>query len=127
MKHQYVTEKTCLRCQKPIQGRSDKKFCSPYCRSENFNQIKREEHHDDISRQIIKILLKNRKILLSLLKEKKFIVIEETHLMVEGFNPIFHTHTIRVKRKEIKGCFELGYYQMQNKKMKVFMYRVKAI
>ena len=61
--------KTCLACGKPLKGRVDKKFCDDYCRNNYNNQQKAKGSHSNFVRNINNTLLKNRKILESILPE----------------------------------------------------------
>jgi hypothetical protein len=35
-----ITTAKCLACDKPLKGRTDKKFCDDYCRNNYNNQLK---------------------------------------------------------------------------------------
>ncbi|MEO7801082.1 MAG: DUF2116 family Zn-ribbon domain-containing protein, partial [Ginsengibacter sp.] len=64
-----VDEKKCLACGKPLRGRVDKKFCDDYCRNNYNNRQKAKGSHSSFVRNINNCLLKNRKILESILLE----------------------------------------------------------
>ena len=53
--------KNCLLCNKPVKGRTDKKFCDDYCRNIYNNQLKAPENN--LVRNINHALGKNRRIL----------------------------------------------------------------
>ena len=57
-------EKSCLQCGDKISGRSDKKFCSDYCRNAFNNDQNRDVNN--YVRNINNILRKNRRILAEL-------------------------------------------------------------
>ena len=59
--------KNCLSCGKLLKGRVDKKFCDDYCRNNYNNQLKARSSHSAYVRSINNTLLKNRKILESVL------------------------------------------------------------
>jgi hypothetical protein len=62
MQNNYVEGKpSCPECGDKLVGRSDKKFCSDYCRSSYFNKIHADQNH--FMRHINRILRKNRRIL----------------------------------------------------------------
>src|SRR4249920_2207595 len=61
--------KNCLACEKALKGRIDKKFCDDYCRNTYNNQQKAKGSHSPFVRNINNALLKNRKILESILPE----------------------------------------------------------
>ena len=82
--------KKCLACSKPLKGRIDKKFCDDYCRNSYNNQQKAKGSHSSYVRNINNALLKNRKILETIL-----LVTEETAkankdklLIKKSFEPI---------------------------------------
>ncbi len=53
--------KLCLECGEPIKGRSDKKFCSDYCRNAYNNKVNKESKN--LIRNINNHLRRNYKIL----------------------------------------------------------------
>ena len=53
--------KNCLTCDKPLKGRSDKKFCDDYCRNNYNNQLKSITTNQ--MRNVNNALGKNRRIL----------------------------------------------------------------
>jgi len=56
-----MDQKLCLECEEPIKGRSDKKFCSDYCRNAYNNKINKESKN--LIRNTNNRLKKNFKIL----------------------------------------------------------------
>ncbi len=62
-----VSKKLCLCCAHPVRGRSDKKFCSDYCRSSYHNQkLRRHTRH---MRTVDRILRRNHAILAGLVQQ----------------------------------------------------------
>ena len=61
------TEKTCRDCGEPLNGRADKKFCDDNCRNNYNNQQKAKGSYSSYVRNINNTLLKNRKILESVI------------------------------------------------------------
>ena len=57
----------CLSCEKPVKGRSDKKFCDDYCRAAYNNDLKSASNN--LVRNVNNALGKNRRILESLLPQ----------------------------------------------------------
>ena len=57
-------EKTCVECGATVHGRSDKRFCSTYCRSTYNN--KKNGGETQLVRDINRTLKRNRRILTSL-------------------------------------------------------------
>ena len=108
--------KKCLACDKILKGRTDKKFCDDYC-SNNYNNLqKSKSSHSSYVRNISNTLLKNRKILESLLPaSKQTINYPNDKLVQEGFVFKYHTHTYTNKNKEVYYfCFDYGYRQLEN-------------
>ena len=60
-----IKTKLCLNCNKPVKGRTDKKFCDDYCRNNYNNQLK--SNTINLVRNINNALGKNRRILENLL------------------------------------------------------------
>ncbi|WP_369887175.1 hypothetical protein [Aquimarina sp. AD10] len=79
----------CLSCGNIIIGRSDKKYCSVYCKSAHQYQRRKseEEQYYSIDRQ----LKTNRKILKAYNKSGLSTVRKEK-LIAEGFDPKYFTH-----------------------------------
>lgn len=98
---------TCLECGHGIKGRSDKKFCSDYCRNHYHNKIYARQ--DLCLRKVNGILKRNRRILCSFFeKGMKTVTIEQ--LMRTGFDFEFFTHLFQNKREEqYYFVYEFGY------------------
>lgn len=108
--------KVCLACGKPLKGRIDKKFCDDYCRNNYNNQQKAKGSHSSLVRNINNALLKNRKILESILPDT-----EETakanreKLMRRGFQFKYLTHIYTTKSgKTYFYCYDYGYLPLDN-------------
>jgi hypothetical protein len=108
--------KTCLACGRPLKGRIDKKFCDDNCRNNYNNQQKAKGSHSPYIRNITNALMKNRRILESLLP-----VAEETarankdKLQRLGFQFKYITHLYTTKTgKTYFYCFEYGYLPLEN-------------
>jgi predicted nucleic acid-binding Zn ribbon protein len=108
--------KNCLACGKPLKGRIDKKFCDDYCRNNYNNQQKAKGSHSGFVRNINNALLKNRKILESILPDT-----EETakanrdKLMRLGFQFKYLTHIYTTKTgKTYYFCYDYGYLPLEN-------------
>ena len=105
---------TCLNCNKPLKGRTDKKFCDDYCRNSYNNELKASKNN--LVRNINNALGKNRRIL-----ETFFIAKEEiakTHkdkLLEKGFLFKYITHTYTNKKGNVYFfCYDLGYMPLDN-------------
>lgn len=89
-------EKKCLNCDKPVRGRSDKKFCNDACRN-NYNNQHRETMPDMV-RRINSVLLKNYQLLTQQLGDDGKRKVCREQLALRGFHFGYHTHTYTTKR-----------------------------
>ncbi len=104
-------KRECVFCEMPFTGRSDKRFCSHYCRTAHHN--KRNHEQEKIFRDIESQLKKNRSILKRLNPAEENIVTKK-QLEESGFNFKYITHYIKTeKSKVIMFCFEYGYQDMK--------------
>src|SRR5450432_4066399 len=101
--------KTCLACDKPLKGRSDKKFCDDYCRNNYNNQLKSMTNNQ--MRNINNALSKNRRILEEMLPEgKEKVSSHKEKLLEKGFLFKYVTHLYTTKDgKTYYFCYEYGY------------------
>jgi hypothetical protein len=108
--------KQCLSCNKPLKGRSDKKFCDDYCRNNYNNVQKSKSNFSPYVRNIMNALLKNRKLLEQLLPSSKNTTnITKEKLQTLGFNFQYHTHTYTTKTGDIYFfSFDYGYKLLEN-------------
>ncbi len=108
----------CLECNELIKGRSDKKYCSVYCKS-SYHYRKNLERDDNMFVLIDKILKKNRRILKEFNKAGKSIVRKDV-LLEEGFNPKYFTHYWKGKSNNLYlFCYEYGFMEKtENNKAK---------
>ena len=106
----FMSEKTpkfCLQCNKPFNGRSDKKFCSHYCRTD-YNNILQKKKQADCIKNINEILLHNRDILMEILHKKSGRTTEDK-MVAMGFHFHFHTHSIKQMSVIKTYCYDMGY------------------
>jgi hypothetical protein len=82
--------KTCAFCEKVLEGRSDKKFCDPYCKS-SYHYKKSLEQSPRFYNKVDNQLKTNRRILKQYNKAGKSTV-RASILISEGFDPNFFTH-----------------------------------
>lgn len=80
----------CLNCSTELKGRSDKKFCDPYCKS-SYHYKKSIEGTDSLYSKIDRQLKHNRKILKYFNKAGKATVRAQV-MLEKGFNPKYFTH-----------------------------------
>jgi hypothetical protein len=108
--------KICLSCGKQLKGRVDKKFCDDYCRNNYNNLQKAKGSYSSYVRNINNTLLKNRKVLESILPET-----EETaranreKLLRLGFQFKYLTHIYTTRTgKTYYYCYDYGYLPLEN-------------
>ena len=106
--------KTCLFCEKPVKGRSDKKFCDDYCRAAYNNDLKSASNN--YIRNVNNALGKNRRILESLLPEgEPTAKANQDKLLQLGFQFKYHTHQYTAKNgNNYFYCYEYGYLPLEN-------------
>ena len=95
----------CLNCQKPIEGRVDKKFCDPYCKS-NYHYQKNKIKDHGLYKRVDLQLKSNRRLLREFNKAGKAVIRAE-NLWERGFNPNYFTNY----RKNNKGDIYLFVYE----------------
>lgn len=107
---------TCIECESTFRGRTDKKFCSDYCRSQYNNRryqnnttVRKINH---ILRQNYRILKKARKVL-----HEKAIPLE--YLRMEGFLQEYCTHILDKGSKKIHYCYNYGYEKQEDGTVKI--------
>ncbi|MEY3434630.1 MAG: hypothetical protein RLZZ195_97 [Pseudomonadota bacterium] len=83
-------ENKCKNCNKPLEGRSDKKYCDNYCKSA-YQYKNEKENQSNFYLKVDKQLKQNRQILKSYNKAGKATIRAED-LLNTGFNPNFFTH-----------------------------------
>ncbi|HEY9185818.1 MAG TPA: hypothetical protein VIM94_10875 [Salegentibacter sp.] len=92
-------QKYCLACEQELQGRSDKKFCDPYCKSA-WHYRKMQEDNYSFYARVDKQLKTNRRLLKTYNKAGKATVRANT-LIQQGFNPDFFTHYWKNKNADV--------------------------
>lgn len=106
--------RTCLFCEKPVKGRSDKKFCDDYCRAAYNNELKSPSNN--YIRNVNNALGKNRRILESLLPNgEPTVKANQDKLLQLGFQFKYHTHQYSAKNgNNYFYCYEYGYLPLEN-------------
>ena len=104
----------CLTCNKPLKGRTDKKFCDDYCRNSYNNQLKAATNN--YVRNINHALGKNRRILESFFKAgNEMARTTKDKLLQKGFLFKYTTHTYTNKKGTVYFfCYDLGYMPLDN-------------
>jgi len=104
---------TCLECDTPIKGRTDKKFCSDYCRNSYHN--KQNKDSKNLIRNTNNHLRKNYRILDSFsLKDGKTRTTRSS-LLAKGFNFDLITSVYTTKKGSTYFfVYDLGYLPLEN-------------
>lgn len=108
--------RACLTCGKDLKGRIDKKFCDDYCRNNYNNRQRAKTSCSSLVRSINNILLKNRKILESVLPENKETAkakLDKLHRLGFHFKYMTHIYTTRTG-KTYFFCYDYGYLPLEN-------------
>ncbi len=110
---QPVDSKNCLSCQKPLKGRSDKKFCDDYCRN-NFNNTLKSGN-SNLIRNINNALAKNRRILENTFPEgEELTKVHRDKLLQAGFQFKYITHTYTNKKgNTYHFIYDYGYLPLE--------------
>lgn len=108
--------KNCLACGATLRGRVDKKFCNDYCRNNYNNLRKQKESQSPLVRNINAALLKNRKLLESLLPAgEETARANKDKLQRLGFHFKYFTHVYTTKTgKTYYYCYDYGYLPLEN-------------
>jgi len=102
-------KKLCPECNEIIKGRTDKKFCSVYCKS--TYHYKKNQIENNMFVRVDKILRQNRRILKNYNKSGKSTVRKST-LLTEGFNPKYFTHFWKTDNGNVYlFCYEFGFME----------------
>ncbi len=106
----------CLECGAVLKGRVDKKFCNDYCRNNFNNRQKSIGSHSSLVRNINNALMKNRKVLESVLpKGDETAKANKDKLLRLGFHFKYMTHTYTTKTgKTYYYCYDHGYLPLDN-------------
>lgn len=112
-----LTNNKCIKCDKPLTGRADKKFCDSYCRNSFNNQSRSSE--EVLITAVNKVLRKNRRILRTLSPLGKAIVRKEVAAEM-GFNFSHFSAIFSSKQGVYYLCYDYGYRAvMDNGKQKI--------
>ena len=84
-----IEKRKCVVCEEPVTGRSDKKYCSDYCRSLRNNKLNSDTNN--LMRNVNNTLRKNRRILAKLNPKGKMKVSREK-LLEKGFKFTYFTN-----------------------------------
>ncbi len=107
-----MDKKLCLECGESIQGRSDKKFCTDYCRNSYNNKVNIESKN--LIRNTNNRLKKNYKTLTELNKSGKSKVIRNT-LNSHNFDFSLFTSIYKTKTGNVYYyVYDQGYLELDN-------------
>jgi predicted nucleic acid-binding Zn ribbon protein len=106
--------RTCLACDKPLKGRSDKKFCDDACRNIYNNELKSITNNQ--MRNVNNALSKNSRILEELLPDgEETAKTTQRKLLQKGFLFKYVTHLYTTKTGKIYYyCYDYGYLPLDN-------------
>ena len=104
--------KKCIECGGEVEGRIDKIFCSPYCKS-SYHHEKNKGKGESLYLEIKKQLKLNRKLLQHFNRAGKAVV-RKQNLLDVGFNPKYFTHYWKNQQGDVYlFCYEFGFLEKQ--------------
>jgi hypothetical protein len=107
-----MEQKKCPECGEPFKGRSDKKYCSDYCRNSHNNKINTDSKN--LIRNINNRLRKNYRVLTDLNSGGKTKVIRNT-LMNHNFDFSLFTSIYKTKTGNVYYyIYDQGYLELDN-------------
>lgn len=105
-------KRQCETCATILTGRSDKRFCSDYCRNIKHNAENKDS--SNYMRKVNNILRRNRRILARFNPKGKSKVLGTT-LMEEGFNFAYFTNVYETKKgARYHFCYDQGYLKLDD-------------
>ena len=113
-------ERLCLSCNKLVEGRVDKLFCSPYCKS-SYHYIK--NRNKKMTRFLIvdEQLKRNRNILQHFHKSGKTTLLK-SELVDKGFDPNFFTNYWKNSKNDVYlFCYEYGFLSINESAKKKYL------
>ena len=114
-------QKKCLACDQELKGRSDKKFCDPYCKS-SWHYNKSKQGNAGFYAKVDRQLKINRKLLKQYNKAGKATVRAQV-LLDQQFDPNFFTHFWKNKQGDVYlFVYEFGFLsKIENNKKKYIL------
>ncbi len=104
-------EKTCPECGEKIKGRTDKKYCSDYCRNAFHNKVNKET--SNLIRNTNNLLRRNHRILEELNPNGKTTV-PRTKLLSKGFDFQYFTSVYTTKTgTQYFFVYDQGYLKLE--------------
>jgi len=113
--------RNCISCDEVFEGRSDRKFCCDYCKS-NYHYLLNKKKEDSFFIKVTKQLKLNRRLLRDFNKAGKAIVRVDV-LLELGFDPKFFTHYWKNKKGDVYlFVFEFGFLRrVENRREKFIL------
>ena len=112
--------KKCPNCKEKVIGRSDKIFCTSYCKS-SYHYQKDIQKDKNLFRKIDKQIKLNRRLLKLYNKSGKAVVRKE-ELLKEGFNPKYFTHYWKNKKDDIYlFVYEFGFLKKKESNVEKYI------
>ena len=111
--HIAANTRECLECGKTVRGRMDKKFCDDYCRNAYNNR--RSSDKSNLVRNVNNALLKNRRILESIIRpDEEIAKCPRQKLATLGYDFRYHTHQYQnQKGQSYHFCYDFGYLLLE--------------
>jgi len=107
-----MENRLCLECGEPLKGRSDKKFCSDYCRNSYNNKVNRDSKN--LIRNTNNRLRKNYKILCELNPGGKTKVLKH-RLIQNNFDfTLFTSIYVTRSGSQYHYIYDQGYLELEN-------------
>jgi uncharacterized Zn finger protein (UPF0148 family) len=105
-----MTKKKCPYCKANVKGRTDKVFCTPYCKS-SYHYQKARDDENNLYKKIDDQLKLNRRLLKNYNKAGKAVIRKE-ELLEAGFNPKYFTHYWKNQKGDVYlFCYEFGFLE----------------
>lgn len=105
-------QRLCSECERPLFGRTDKKFCSDACRNSYNNRVNADA--TNFVRNVNNSLRRNRRILLEL-KNGEGSKVHRDQLLRAGFDFDYHTNIRETQSGDMfYYCYDLGYQVLTN-------------
>lgn len=107
-----TNKRTCIVCGETVTGRSDKKYCSDYCRTSQHNKLNSDS--TNLMRNVNNTLRKNRRILAELNPKGKMKVSREK-LLEKGFKFTYFTNIYKTRSGNLYHfVYDQGYIELED-------------
>jgi len=113
-------ERHCLSCNEIVEGRIDKIFCSPYCKS-SYHYMKNRDNGKTLFHIVDDQLKRNRTILKHYHKAGKTTILQ-SELFNKGFNPKYFTNYWKNSKNDVYlFCYEYGFLSLKGSAKKRYL------